>query len=77
MLPMQVALFIGNYASLEILSESLLAAILVWLSRRASLNVPGRTFNPQTVIECTLLEYCALPVLLKCRQTLAEPLKVL
>ena len=29
----QVALFIGNYASLEVLSDSLLTAILVWLSR--------------------------------------------
>ena len=33
MVPMQVALFIGNYASLEIMSDSLLTAILVWLSR--------------------------------------------
>ncbi len=33
MLATQVALFIGNYASLEVMSDSLLTAILVWLSR--------------------------------------------
>jgi hypothetical protein len=36
----QVALFVGSFASLEVMSESLLAAVLVWLSRRASLNIP-------------------------------------
>ena len=29
-------MFIGNYASLEVMSESLLEAIVVWLSRRGS-----------------------------------------
>ena len=38
MLAAQVALFIGSFASLEVMSESLLSAVLVWLSRRASPN---------------------------------------
>ena len=61
-----MALFIGNYASLEVMSDSLLTAILVWLSRCFTqkgtwMRLPGRALA--MLIRLGLVIICGVRVI--------------